>query len=222
MASIPDCQAALRKTMLIRPEDRGRLGRPAISRQPMRIHSEPIYTEKGCGLAMKTVICMTRNEEATSWPGQGVGRLCVIGVFLLLGACASGPKVEDIGSVPPPGVRFGNETILLDSATEKVVSQMMSDGRVHLVAITAGNEAYHVVVSAQGVEREERIGGKRYGYRDNLAIADDAQGRLHVALKDEHWILDKGAWRPAGSNACSLLARAGDSLGCVEIGRAHV
>jgi hypothetical protein len=136
-------------------------------------------------------------------------------MFLLLGACASGPKVEGVGSMPPPGVHRGNEITLLDSATEKVVSQMTPDGRVHLVAITAGNEAYHVVVSAQGVERKERIGAKRYGYRDNLAITDDAQGRLHVALKDEHWILEKGAWRLAGGNACSLLARAGESLGCV-------
>ncbi|HEX5676009.1 MAG TPA: hypothetical protein VFX83_11535, partial [Azonexus sp.] len=136
------------------------------------------------------------------------------GTFLLLGACASDPK-EEIGSMPPPGVHFGNEIVLLDSATEKVVSRMTPDGRVHLIAITAGNDAYHVVVSAQGVERRERIGDRRYGYYQNLAIADDAQGRLHVALKDEHWILDKGAWRLAGTQACALLARAGDALGCV-------
>lgn len=204
--------------MLIRSEEseeRGRLGRLAISRQPMRIHLEPTYTEKGCGLAMKTGTRMARNEVGTSRPGQGVGRLCMIGVFLLLGACASGPRVEDIGSVSPPGVRVGNEMVLLDSATEKVVSHMTPDGRVHLVAITARNDAYHVVVAAQGVERKEQIGAGRYGYRDNLAITDDAQGRLHVALKDEHWILDKGAWRLAGGNACSLLARAGDSMACV-------
>lgn len=158
---------------------------------------------------------MTRNERGVFKAGQGLARLCMAGVLLLLGACASGPKVEEIGSIPPPGVHRGIEITLLDSATEKVVSQMTPDGRVHLVAITAGNEAYHVVVSAQGVERRERIGAKRYGYYDNLAITDDAQGRLHVALKDEHWILEKGAWRLAGGNACSLLARAGESIGCV-------
>lgn len=137
------------------------------------------------------------------------------GLFLLLGACASGPKVEDIGSMPPPGVHFGNEITLLDSATEKVAAHMTPDGRVHLIAITAADDAYHVVVSAQGVERKEKIGAKRYGYYQNLAITDDAQGRLHVALKDEHWVLENGVWRLVGDNLCARLARAGESMACM-------
>jgi hypothetical protein len=116
--------------------------------------------------------------------------------------------------MPPPGVHFGNEISLLDSATEKVAAHMTPDGRVHLIAIAAGDIAYHIVVSAQGVELRERIGSSRYGYYQNLAMSDDAQGRLHVALKDEHWILERGAWHLAGKNACARLARAGDSLAC--------
>ncbi|WP_310447449.1 hypothetical protein [Thiobacillus sp.] len=138
----------------------------------------------------------------------------MVGLLLLLTACASGPKEQEVGSTPPPGVHFGNEIVLLDSATEKVAAHMTPDGRVHLVAITAGDDAYHVVVSAQGVEQKEKIGARRYGYYQNLAITDDAQGRLHVALKDEHWIQEKGAWRLAGENRCALLARAGDSMAC--------
>ena len=137
------------------------------------------------------------------------------GLLLLLAACASGPKEQEIGSTPPPGVHFGNEIVLLDSATEKVAAHMTPDGWVHLIAITAGDDAYHVVVSAQGVERKEKIGTGRYGYYQNLAITDDAQGRLHVALKDEHWILEGSTWRLAGDNRCALLARAGDSVACV-------
>jgi hypothetical protein len=158
---------------------------------------------------------MTRNESSACRRAQGLAPFCTAGLFLLLGACASGPKVEDIGSMPPPGVHFGNEITLLDSATEKVAAHMTPDGRVHLIAITAADDAYHVVVSAQGVERKEKIGAKRYGYYQNLAITDDAQGRLHVALKDEHWVLENGAWRLAGSNACARLARAGESVACV-------
>ena len=139
------------------------------------------------------------------------------GIFLLLGACASSPKVDEIGSMPPPGVHLGNEITLLDVATEKVAAHMTPDGRVHLIAITAGDDAYHVVVSEQGVEKKEKIGAKRYGYYQNLALTDDALGRLHVALKDEHWILEQGAWRLAGSNACARLARAGDSVACVVL-----
>lgn len=158
---------------------------------------------------------MTRNEGCAGRPGQRLARLCLLGVFLLLGGCASGPKVDDVGLTPPPGIQLGNEIVLLDSATEKVAAHMTRDGRVHLIAITAGDDAYHVVVSALGVEQKEKIGTKRYGYYQNLAITDDALGRLHVALKDEHWILEQGVWRLAGSNACARLARAGDSVACV-------
>ena len=135
-------------------------------------------------------------------------------LLLFLGACASNLEVNDIVSMPPKGVHFSNEISLLDSATEKVAAHMTVDGRVHLIAITAGDDAYHVVVSAQGVELKEKIGSKRYDYYQNLAISDDATGRLHVVLKDEHWILEKGFWHLAGNNVCALLARAGDSSAC--------
>jgi len=160
---------------------------------------------------------MTKNEGSAYPCAQGLAWLCMAGLLLLLAACASGPIADEIGTTPPPGAHFGNEIVLLDAATEKVAAHMTPDGRVHLIAITAGNDAYHVVVSAQGVERKQRIGAKRYGYYQNLAITDDAQGRLHVALKDEHWILEQEVWRLAGNNACARLARAGDSVACVVL-----
>ena len=128
---------------------------------------------------------MTKIESSAYPCAKGLAWLCMAGLLFLLAACASDPKEQEIGSTPPPGVHFGNEIALLDSATEKVAAHMTPDGRVHLVAITAGDDAYHVVVSAQGVEQKEKIGAKRYGYRDNLAITDDAHGRLHVALIPE-------------------------------------
>ena len=61
--------------------------------------------------------------------------------------------------MPVLGVDLGDEISLLDEATEKVVSYMTSDGRIHLVAIIAKGEAYYIVVSERGVEREETFGG---------------------------------------------------------------
>ena len=149
---------------------------------------------------------------------QRLIRFCLRGMFLvLLGACASGLKVGDIPPTPPPGVHVGNEIALLDSAPEKAVALMTSDGRVHLVVVTAAGDAVHLLVTEHGVERKEQVGTRHYGYYSNLAIADDAQGRLHLALKDEHWILENGVWRLAGENRCALLARAGASTACVVV-----
>ena len=160
---------------------------------------------------------MASHEGCAVRSGQGLVRLCMLGVLLLLGACASGPKGDAVGLIPPSGVQLGNEIVLLDVATEKVAAHMAPDGRVHLIAITAEGDAYHVVVSALGVGQKEKIGARRYGYYQNLAITDDVRGRLHVALKDEHWVLEKGMWRLAGSNACARLARAGDSVACAVL-----
>lgn len=145
---------------------------------------------------------------------QGFARLCLASALVLLGACASGPKPGDISAMPPSGIHLGNEIPLLDAPPEKTVAHMTPDGRVHVAAIMDSGEAVHLVVSERGVEHREKIGPQRYGYYDNLAIADDAEGRLHLALKNEHWILEKGAWRLAGDNRCALLARAGDALAC--------
>lgn len=125
---------------------------------------------------------------------QRLAQLCMACLLILLSACASDPKMGDMQSIPPPGVRLGNEITLLDATTEKVAAHMTPDGRVHLVAITTNNEAFHVVVSAQGVEQKEKIRSGTFSNFLNIAIANDARDRLHVAFVDEHWILDKGTW----------------------------
>ena len=145
---------------------------------------------------------------------RGRFRPYVRGALLLLAACASVPKVPDIRLAPPPGVHVGDEMRLLDSASEKAVAQMTSDGRVHVVVVTRVGNAVHLVVGEHGVERKEEIGDQPYGYYDDLAITDDAAGRLHLALKNEHWIFAGGAWRLAGENRCALLARAGETIAC--------
>ena len=151
-------------------------------------------------------------------PSFKPARLCAVGLLVLLGACASTPTPFESGTPPVPGVLAGEEIELLDDATEKVTAYMTPDGWVHLVAITAGGEAYHVAVSERGVEHRETLGGDhRYGYYNNLAIADDSLGRLHVAIKDEHWVFDQGSWKLAGNNRCSLLARYADSLACAHV-----
>jgi hypothetical protein len=117
-----------------------------------------------------------------------------------------------------PGVTLGDEIPLLDERTEKVVTHMTADGRVHLVAITPSGDARYLVVAPRGVEHTGRIGESgRYGYYSNLAIADDGRGRLHVVLRDEHWILEDGVWTLVGENRCALLIRAGDSLVCAQV-----
>jgi hypothetical protein len=100
-------------------------------------------------------------------------------------------------------------------ATEKIVAHMTQDGRVHLVAVTNAGDALHLVVSERGVEERNTVGNGRHKYYEHLAITDDAEGRIHLAIKDEHWVWGKGAWRLAGSNRCALLARAADYVACV-------
>ena len=91
-------------------------------------------------------------------------RLCAAGFLLLLGACASKPMLYQAGTPAVPGITAGEEIVLLDAATEKVVAHMTPDGWVHLVAITASGDARHVAVSGRGVERSETFGrDHRYG-----------------------------------------------------------
>jgi hypothetical protein len=143
-------------------------------------------------------------------------RNCAIAFLVILASCAGRSTPDNIGLLPAPDIEVGEEINLLDEATEKVVAHMTPNGWVHLVAITAKGSAYHVVVSARGVEHREKFGGDRqYGYYNNLAIADDGQGLLHVAIKDEYWIYDLATWHLAGNNQCSLLVRSGNSLACV-------
>jgi len=92
---------------------------------------------------------------------------------------------------------------------------MTRDGRVHLLAITTGGDALHVVVSERGIEEKNKVGGDRHKYHEILAVADDAEGKVHLAINDKYWIWEKGAWRLVGSNRCALLARAGDFVACV-------
>ncbi len=142
--------------------------------------------------------------------------ICAIAVLVLLASCTGRPAPNNIGLLPAPDIEVGEEINLLDEATEKVVAHMTPNGWVHLVAITAKGSAYHVVVSTRGVEHRAKFGGDRhYGYYHNLAIVDDGQGGLHVAIKDEHWIYNLATWYLAGNNQCSLLARSGNSLACV-------
>jgi hypothetical protein len=149
---------------------------------------------------------------------MNLARLCTTGILCLLVACASRPVPYQTGTPPAPGVTAGEEIALLDAATEKVVAYMTPDGWVHLVAITTSGDACYIAVSGHGVERRETLGGDhRYGYYNNLAIAADGMGRLHVAIRDEHWILEQGNWTQAGSNPCSLLARSADSLVCAHV-----
>jgi hypothetical protein len=155
-----------------------------------------------------------KDAHDTSNKVKGLTRFCAGALLLLAGACVSGGHTVNIAETQPPGIELGNEVTLLDAATEKVVAHMTRDGRVHLIAITTGGDALHVVVSAQGIEQKKKIDTNRHGYYENLAITDDAQGRLHLAIKDEHWVLDKGVWRLVGINSCRLLTRAGDLVAC--------
>jgi len=155
-----------------------------------------------------------RDAHVTSNIARTLTQFCACALLLLVGACAT-EQYAVYSNVAPPGIELGNEINLLDAATEKVVAHMTRDGRVHLIAITTGGDALHVVVSAQGIEQKKKIDTNRHGYYENLAITDDAQGRLHLAIKDEHWVLDKGVWRLIGVNSCRLLTRAGDLVVCV-------
>jgi hypothetical protein len=141
-------------------------------------------------------------------------QFCAVALLFLVGACATDRQLVDIAVKSPAGIEIGNEITLLNTATERVVVHMTQDGQVHLIAVTAGGDALHVVVSTRGIEKTKTIGTDRYGYYQNLAITDDAQGRLHLAIKNEHWVLDKGVWRLVGGNRCCLLTRAGDLVAC--------
>jgi len=136
-------------------------------------------------------------------------------LLLLIGACTGGRHFVNITDTLPPGIELGNEITLVSAATEKVVAQMTQDGRVHVIAITAEGDALHVVVSERGIEEQNKVGGDQHGYRENLAITNDAEDRIHLAIKDKYWIWDRNTWQLVGSNRCALLSRAGDSIGCV-------
>jgi hypothetical protein len=157
-------------------------------------------------------------------PDQGkVAKVCralvLIGTLVLLQACAVRMSGDDIGIVPVSNIRSGKEILLLDTATEKVAAHMSANGKVHLIAITASGEAYHLIVSEQRVERKEKIGAgsQSYGYYSDLAIAEDREGRLHATLKGDHLIFHNGEWQLAGISPCKLLTRAGDSLVCAHV-----
>ncbi|MEE9913592.1 MAG: hypothetical protein K4571_17920 [Deltaproteobacteria bacterium] len=139
-------------------------------------------------------------------------QFCACALLLLIGACAT--QWHSVYSTAAPGIDLGDEINLLDTATEKVVAHMARDGRVHLIAITTGGDALHIVVSAQGIEQKKKIDTNRHGYYENLAIADDALGRLHLAIKDKYWVLENDAWRLVGANRCALLACARDWAAC--------
>jgi len=160
------------------------------------------------GFAMK-------DAHDTSNKAKRLTRFCAGALLLLAGACVSGRHTVNIADTPPPGIELGNEITLLDTATEKLAAHMTQDGRVHLIAITTGGDALHVVVSERGIEEKKKVGSDRHNYYETLAITDDAGGRIHLAIKDKYWIWDKSAWRLVGSNRCALLARAGDSVACI-------
>ena len=158
-----------------------------------------------------------KDEHVTSNVVKTLTQFFACALLLLFGACAT-QWHSAYSTVVPPGIDLGNEINLLDAATEKVVAHMTRDGRVHLIAITTGGDALHVVVSEQGVEQKKKIDTNRHGYYENLAIADDALGRLHLAIKDKYWVLENNAWRLVGANRCALLARAGDLVVCATEG----
>lgn len=137
-------------------------------------------------------------------------------LLLLVGACAGGQHFVNITDTLPPGIKLGDEITLVNAATEKVAAHMTRDGRVHLIAITTGGDALHVVVSERGIEEQNKVGGDRHGFYENLAITSDAKGRVHLAIKDKYWIWDKSNWHLVGSNRCALLSRAGDIVACVS------
>lgn len=144
--------------------------------------------------------------------------LALIGVFVLMQACAGRMSGDSIGLVPVSNIRSGEEILLLDTATEKVVAHMSANGKVHLIAITASGEARHLIVSKEGVERKEKIGAgnQSYDYYSDLAIAEDSEGRLHAILKGNHLIYHDGLWQSTGKSPCQLLTRAGKTLVCAH------
>jgi hypothetical protein len=156
-----------------------------------------------------------KNVHDTSNKAKRLTRLCTGALMLLAAACVGGRHTINIAETPPPGIELGNEVTLLDTATEKLAVHMTQDGRVHLIAITTTGDALHVVVSERGIEEKNKVGSDRHNYYENLAVTDDAEGRIHLAIKDKYWIWDKSAWGLAGSNRCALLARAGDSVLCI-------
>lgn len=151
----------------------------------------------------------------TSNQAKRLTRFCAGALLLLAGACVGGRHTLNIAETPPPGIELGNEITLLDTATEKLTALMTQDGRVHLVAVTMAGDALHVVVSERGIEEKNKVGSDRHKYYENLAITDDAEGRIHLAIGDKYWIWDKSAWGLVGSNRCALLARAGESVACI-------
>jgi len=157
-----------------------------------------------------------KNVPDASRKARAAARFCAgVLLALLVGACAGERRLIDLSDTVPPGLELGNEINLISEATEKVVAQMTQDGRVHVVAITKAGDALHVVVSERGVEEQNKVGSDRHGYYENLAITSDAEGRVHLAIKDEYWIWDKGSWHLVGSNRCALLSRAGDAVACL-------
>lgn len=155
-------------------------------------------------------------NDACNTKARSLTLFCA-GVLLLLLACACAGErhFEDTTDTLPPGIELGNEINLVSADTEKVIAQMTPDGRVHVIAITNAGDALHVVVSERGIEEKHKIGSDRHGYHENLAIANDAKGRVHLAIKDKYWTWDKSSWHLVGSNRCALLSRAGDSIACV-------
>jgi hypothetical protein len=145
--------------------------------------------------------------------------LVLLGILVLLEACAGKMSGVDIGLAPTPNIHRGEEILLLDTATEKVAAHMSASGNVHIIAITTSDEAHHLIVSERGVERKEKIvaGNRAYGYYSDLAIAEDREGRLHAALKGDHLIFHHGVWQLAGTSPCQLLTRAGNSLMCAHV-----
>src|SRR5512144_316423 len=160
------------------------------------------------GLAMKKAYDGLSNARR-------LARFCVGALSLLTGACAGVTDAANVVEAPPLGIELGDEITLLDTATEKSAALMTRDGRVHLIAVTTGGDALHVVVSERGIEEKHKVGVDRHRYRENLAITDDADGRIHLAIHDKYWIWEKGAWRLVGRNRCALLTHAGDFVACV-------
>lgn len=136
-------------------------------------------------------------------------------LFLLLGGCTGGRTVVNITDDLPSGIEIGKEIILLSQATEKVSAHMTRDGRVHMIAITKSGAAWHIVVSERGIEEKNRVGNIHHGYYESLAITSDEKDRIHLAIKDEYWIWDKGNWEWVGNNRCVLMSGAGNSVACI-------
>jgi hypothetical protein len=122
--------------------------------------------------------------------------LLVLGSALLclLSGCAA-PPAPDFSSLKPPAVRLGPVLVILPVETgEDIVRTVPApDGQLHvLIASAKLKQVLDVVV--RDVEVAQPVVIRTNVSPASIDGAFDREGRLHVLIDLEHWIMEEGAW----------------------------